>query len=179
MCHFLQGRTACTEILTLFLFRVASEPTWLNTSAHNCCFFFFARYDFFLVSQSVRQGTVSPTHYNVIEDSSGLTPDHFQRLTYKLTHLYYNWPVSIKPSVVNERNRTKSDLGNQIKSNFWYLNPWLFVKLALKIKNLFFEGRVSSQWLVFFIILFVQAILFTEQMNAIHWSVLNWVKLLN
>lgn len=56
--------------------------------------FCFARYDFFLVSQSVRQGTVSPTHYNVIEDSSGLTPDHFQRLTYKLTHLYYNWPVS-------------------------------------------------------------------------------------
>ena len=57
-------------------------------------YFFFSRYDFFLVSQSVRQGTVSPTHYNVIEDSSGLTPDHFQRLTYKLTHLYYNWPVS-------------------------------------------------------------------------------------
>ena len=55
---------------------------------------YFARFDFFLVSQSVRQGTVSPTHYNVIEDSSGLTPDHFQRLTYKLTHLYYNWPVS-------------------------------------------------------------------------------------
>lgn len=53
-------------------------------------------YDFFLVSQSVRQGTVSPTHYNVIEDSSGLTPDHFQRLTYKLTHLYYNWPGTVR-----------------------------------------------------------------------------------
>nr|AIY62327.1 piwi [Fimbriaphyllia ancora] len=53
-------------------------------------------YDFFLVSQSVRQGTVSPTHYNVIEDSSGLNPDHFQRLTYKLTHLYYNWPGTVR-----------------------------------------------------------------------------------
>ena len=52
------------------------------------------RYDFFLVSQSVRQGTVSPTHFNVIEDNSGLKPDHLQRLSYKLTHLYYNWPVS-------------------------------------------------------------------------------------
>lgn len=51
-------------------------------------------YDFFLVSQSVRQGTVSPTHYNVIYDTTGLKPDHVQRLTYKLTHLYYNWPVS-------------------------------------------------------------------------------------
>lgn len=53
-------------------------------------------YDFFCVSQSVRQGTVSPTHYNVIEDSAGLMPDHFQRLTYKLTHLYYNWPGTVR-----------------------------------------------------------------------------------
>ena len=30
------------------------------------------RYDFFLISQSVRQGTVNPTSYNVIEDNSGL-----------------------------------------------------------------------------------------------------------
>lgn len=37
---------------------------------------------------------MSPTHYNVIYDSSGLKPDHIQRLTYKLCHVYYNWPVS-------------------------------------------------------------------------------------
>jgi len=53
-------------------------------------------FDFFLISQSVRQGTVTPTHYNVINDSSGLKPDHFQRLTYKLCHLYYNWPGTIR-----------------------------------------------------------------------------------
>jgi len=53
-------------------------------------------YDFFLVSQSVRQGTVSPTHYNVVLDTSGLKPDHIQRLTYKLCHLYYNWPGTIR-----------------------------------------------------------------------------------
>ena len=29
------------------------------------------RYDFFLVSQSVRQGTVNPTSYNVIHDDIG------------------------------------------------------------------------------------------------------------
>jgi aubergine-like protein len=53
-------------------------------------------YDFFIVSQSVRQGTVSPTHYNVIHDTTGLRPDHMQRLAYKLCHLYYNWPGTIR-----------------------------------------------------------------------------------
>jgi len=54
------------------------------------------RYDFFLVSQSVRQGTVNPTSYNVIKDTSGLRPQHIQGLTYKLTHLYYNWPGTVR-----------------------------------------------------------------------------------
>ncbi|XP_077488732.1 piwi-like protein 1 [Amblyomma americanum] len=54
------------------------------------------RYDFFLVSQSVRQGTVAPTHYNVVYDTTGLKPDHMQRLAYKLTHLYFNWPGTIR-----------------------------------------------------------------------------------
>merc|ERR1712002_215898 len=54
------------------------------------------RYDFFLVSQSVRQGTVNPTSYNVIKDTSGLQPKHIQMLTYKLTHLYYNWPGTVR-----------------------------------------------------------------------------------
>ncbi|KAH3883086.1 hypothetical protein DPMN_007036 [Dreissena polymorpha] len=53
-------------------------------------------YDFFVVSQSVRQGTVTPTHYNIIHDTTGLKPDHMQRLTYKLCHLYYNWPGTIR-----------------------------------------------------------------------------------
>ncbi|CAL1531966.1 unnamed protein product [Lymnaea stagnalis] len=53
-------------------------------------------YDFFLVSQSVRQGTVSPTSYHVIYDTSGLQPDHMQRLTYKMTHLYFNWQGTIR-----------------------------------------------------------------------------------
>ncbi|XP_038044639.1 piwi-like protein 1 isoform X1 [Patiria miniata] len=53
-------------------------------------------YDFFLVSQSVRQGTVTPTSYNVIWDNSGLAPDSMQSLTYKLTHLYFNWPGTIR-----------------------------------------------------------------------------------
>ncbi|XP_018431983.1 PREDICTED: piwi-like protein 1 [Nanorana parkeri] len=53
-------------------------------------------YDFFIVSQSVRQGTVSPTHYNVVYDTGALKPDYMQRLTYKMCHLYYNWPGVIR-----------------------------------------------------------------------------------
>lgn len=53
-------------------------------------------YDFFLVSQHVRQGTVTPTHFVVVSDTSGFKPDHIQRLAYKLTHMYYNWPGTIR-----------------------------------------------------------------------------------
>ncbi len=51
-------------------------------------------YDFYLVSQSTTQGTVNPTHYNVVCDTTCLLPDQLQRLSHKLTHMYYNWPVS-------------------------------------------------------------------------------------
>lgn len=46
-------------------------------------------YDFYLISQMARQGTVAPTHFNVIWDRTGLKVDHMQRLTQKLCHLYY------------------------------------------------------------------------------------------
>lgn len=44
----------------------------------------------------MRQGTVNPTSYNIIKDTSGLKPKHIQMLTYKLTHLYYNWPGTVR-----------------------------------------------------------------------------------
>uniref|UniRef100_A0A8C8Y4P5 Piwi domain-containing protein n=1 Tax=Panthera leo TaxID=9689 RepID=A0A8C8Y4P5_PANLE len=47
-------------------------------------------YDFFIVSQSVKDGTVTPTHYNVIHDTVHFTPDGIQCLTYRLCHMYYN-----------------------------------------------------------------------------------------
>lgn len=46
------------------------------------------RYDFFLVSQAVNQGTATPTNYNVIYDSFGLPADKLQMMTYKMCHLY-------------------------------------------------------------------------------------------
>ena len=59
--------------------------------------FYNSRYDFFIVSQSVKEGTgtVTPTHYNVIHDTLYLSPDAVQSQTYKLCHMYYNFSVSI------------------------------------------------------------------------------------
>ncbi|KAF2879557.1 hypothetical protein ILUMI_26606 [Ignelater luminosus] len=54
------------------------------------------RYDFFIVSQCVRQGTVSPTSYNILFDNMGQSADKLQRLTYKLTHMYFNWSGTVR-----------------------------------------------------------------------------------
>lgn len=57
-------------------------------------------YDFYLVSQHVAKGTVTPSHYIVVHNTSSLKPDHIQRLSYKLTHMYWNWPGTVRvPSV--------------------------------------------------------------------------------
>ena len=53
-------------------------------------------WDFFLVSQHVTQGTVTPTHYIVVADDTKYKPDHIQRLSYKMTHMYYNWSGTIR-----------------------------------------------------------------------------------
>jgi aubergine len=54
--------------------------------------------DFYLISQQTNQGTVNPTHYDVIHNTNEFgnrsAISAIQIFTYKLTHLYYNWPVS-------------------------------------------------------------------------------------
>jgi len=42
------------------------------------------RYDFYLISQSVKQGTVAPTSYHIIDDTSNMQPKEIQLLSYKL-----------------------------------------------------------------------------------------------
>jgi len=57
----------------------------------------FAFKDFFLVPQSVNQGTVTPTHMVVTkEEGEPLGPDIIQGLAYKLTHMYFNWPGTVR-----------------------------------------------------------------------------------
>ncbi|KAF6212105.1 hypothetical protein GE061_012625 [Apolygus lucorum] len=73
------------------------------------------RYDFYLVSQSVNQGTVSPTYYNIIYDTVCLAPDLLQRLTYKLTHMYYNWSGTVRvPAPVQYAHKLAFLVGQSI-----------------------------------------------------------------
>uniref|UniRef100_A0A1I8IBU2 PIWI-like protein 3 n=2 Tax=Macrostomum lignano TaxID=282301 RepID=A0A1I8IBU2_9PLAT len=52
--------------------------------------------DFFLVPQHVTQGTVTPTHYIVVECAGDIPVDEIQQLTFRSCHLYYNWAGSIR-----------------------------------------------------------------------------------
>lgn len=54
------------------------------------------KYDFFIVSQKVRQGTITPTSYSVIFDNLGLDADKIQRMSYKLTHMYFNCSNTVR-----------------------------------------------------------------------------------
>uniref|UniRef100_A0AAG5D8I8 Uncharacterized protein n=1 Tax=Anopheles atroparvus TaxID=41427 RepID=A0AAG5D8I8_ANOAO len=73
-------------------------------------------YDFFLVSQSVRQGTVSPTHYVVLRDDSAFAPDILQRLSYKMCYMYYNWPGSVRvPACCQYAHKLAYLVGQSIK----------------------------------------------------------------
>mmetsp|Transcript_8990 Transcript_8990/g.9727 ORF Transcript_8990/g.9727 Transcript_8990/m.9727 type:complete len:198 (-) Transcript_8990:36-629(-) len=53
-------------------------------------------YDFFLVSQKVTQGSITPTHYHVIYDTIKSKAEEIQMLTYKLCYMYFNWTGGIK-----------------------------------------------------------------------------------
>lgn len=44
----------------------------------------------------MRHGTVTPSHYVVIENEANFPPDILQQLSYKLTYQYFNWPGSIR-----------------------------------------------------------------------------------
>lgn len=52
--------------------------------------------DFYLVSQHVNQGTVSPTKYILLTETGTLKLEHHQKLAYKMTHMYYNWCGTIR-----------------------------------------------------------------------------------
>ena len=57
--------------------------------------------DFFLVPQAVNQGTVTPTHMVVVqENGEAFKPDDIQKLAYKLTHMYFNWPGTVRGTII-------------------------------------------------------------------------------
>ena len=52
--------------------------------------------EFFMISQLVRQGCASATHYNVMFDSYKSEKRDIYNMIYKLCYLYYNWTGGIK-----------------------------------------------------------------------------------
>ena len=60
--------------------------------------------DFYLISQNTRQGTVSPSHFRIlVNEFFPERPECLQILTYKLTHMYYNWPVSLNALLLKRK----------------------------------------------------------------------------
>ncbi|ORY58755.1 Piwi domain-containing protein [Pseudomassariella vexata] len=58
-------------------------------------------WDFYLVAHVALQGTARPTHYHVLLDEAGLSPEHLQRMIYMQSYQYCRstTPVSIHPAV--------------------------------------------------------------------------------
>ncbi|XP_067168369.1 piwi-like protein 2 [Apteryx mantelli] len=52
--------------------------------------------DFFLLAHCSRQGCSVPTRYICVLNTANLSSEHLQRLTFKLCHLYWNWPGTIR-----------------------------------------------------------------------------------
>jgi aubergine len=65
------------------------------------------------VSQHVGQGTVAPTSYNIIHNSSQLNKDKLEILTYKFTHLYYNWSGTTRIPAVSQYAKKLAFLTSQ------------------------------------------------------------------
>lgn len=71
------------------------------------------RNDFFLISQHVGQGTVSPTSYNIVFNNSGLSKDRLEVLTFKYSHLYYNWSGTTRIPAVSQYAKKLAFLTSQ------------------------------------------------------------------
>uniref|UniRef100_A0A8C7R1S7 Piwi domain-containing protein n=1 Tax=Oncorhynchus mykiss TaxID=8022 RepID=A0A8C7R1S7_ONCMY len=58
-------------------------------------------YFFYLMAHHIQQGCGLPTHYISVYNTANLSPDHFSkvRLTFKMCHMYWNWPWTIQVPV--------------------------------------------------------------------------------
>jgi aubergine-like protein len=71
------------------------------------------RQEFYLISTSVNTGTTNPTHYNIIYNTTGLEQDKIEKLTYKLTLMYYNWSGGVRIPSVCQNAKKLAFLGTQ------------------------------------------------------------------
>jgi len=93
-------------------------------------------YDFFLVSQLVRQGTVTPTHFVVLRDDADYGPDIIQKLSYKLCFLYYNWAGTVRIPAC-------------CMVSTMYISDFLFLSLYLKNTKILFKLKLFNVGLTY------------------------------
>uniref|UniRef100_A0A0G4HQX1 Piwi domain-containing protein n=1 Tax=Chromera velia CCMP2878 TaxID=1169474 RepID=A0A0G4HQX1_9ALVE len=75
------------------------------------------KFDFFISHQEVTQGSVTPTHYDVLYWQPGsMTVNDLQRLTAQLSMLYQNWPGPIRVPAPVMYATKQCGLYSQIKS---------------------------------------------------------------
>jgi aubergine-like protein len=68
--------------------------------------------NFYMVSHSTNQGTITPTHYSVIFNNTDLTTEQLIEIAYQLAHLYYNWPGGIRtPSPIEYAHKLAFQMG--------------------------------------------------------------------
>jgi len=75
--------------------------------------------DFYLIPQHVGQGTVTPTHFIIVRENSNpkLKPDDIQKISYKLTHMYFNWSGTVRvPSPCQYAHKLVELVGEHIHS---------------------------------------------------------------
>ena len=76
---------------------------------------------------SFLSGTVSPTHFIVVEASENLTPDFLQGIAYKLTHMYFNWTGTVRvPAPCLYSHKLASLVGEHLHKNPTMLQDRLF-----------------------------------------------------
>jgi aubergine-like protein len=69
----------------------------------------------FLVAQHTRQGSAVPIHINVLYDTVGLPAEKLQLVTFKLCHLCYNWPGTVRvPAPVQYAHKYAQLIGDSV-----------------------------------------------------------------
>lgn len=85
--------------------------------------------DFFLVPQSVNQGTVNPTHFVVLRELgeemeavagspplSKMNASQVQQLAYQLTFMYFNWTGTVRvPAPVQYAHKLADLIGQYVR----------------------------------------------------------------
>lgn len=72
-------------------------------------------FDFFMTTQNITIGTSVPIHYQVLHNSTSLSPDEIYRTTFKLCHLYPNWRGTTKnPNVCHLAHQVAQMCGHHM-----------------------------------------------------------------